>query len=68
MQARVKTHRAKIQGEVLDKARVKVGANSYAAPASLTYNSPFTLFEEAAHELKPTRATYLVESVTLDSQ
>jgi methylmalonyl-CoA mutase len=68
MQARVKTHRAKIQGEVLDKARVKVGANSYTAPTSLTYNTPFAPFEEAAHELKPTRATYLVESVTLDSQ
>ena len=68
LQARVKTHRAKIQGEVLDKARVKVGANSYAAPASLTYNSPFTPFEEGTHELKPTRATYLVESLTLDPQ
>jgi methylmalonyl-CoA mutase len=68
LQARVKTHRAKIQGEVLDKARVKVGANSYTAPTSLTYNTPFAPFEEAAHELKPTRATYLVESVTLDSQ
>jgi methylmalonyl-CoA mutase len=68
LQARVKTHRAKIQGEVLDKARVKVGANSFAAPASLTYNSPFTPFVEAAHELKPTRATYLVESLTLDAQ
>jgi methylmalonyl-CoA mutase len=68
LQARVKTHRAKIQGEVLDKARVKVGANAYTAPTSLTYNTPFAPFEEAAHELKPTRATYLVESVTLDSQ
>jgi methylmalonyl-CoA mutase len=68
LQARVKTHRAKIQGEVLDKARIKVGANAYTAPASLTYNSPFTPFEEATHELKPTRATYLIESVTLDPQ
>jgi len=68
LQARVKTHRAKIQGEVLDKACVKVGANSYAAPTTLTYNSTFTPFVEAAHELKPTRATYLVESVTLDPQ
>jgi methylmalonyl-CoA mutase len=68
LQARVKTHRAKIQGEVLDKARLKVGANSYAAPATLTYNSPFTPFEEGTQELKPTRATYLVESLTLDPQ
>jgi len=68
LQARVKTHRAKIQVEILDKARIKVGANAYAAPATLTYNSPFTPFEEGTHELKPTRATYLVESVTLDPQ
>jgi methylmalonyl-CoA mutase len=64
----VKTHRSKIQGEVLDKARVKVGANSYAAPASLTYNSPFNPFVEGTQDLKPTRATYLVESLTLDPQ
>ncbi|MDA0315464.1 MAG: methylmalonyl-CoA mutase family protein [Bacteroidetes bacterium] len=68
LQARVKIHRAKIQGELLDKARVKVGANAYAAPSSLTYNKPFSPFKEAAKELKPTRATYLVESLTLDSQ
>jgi hypothetical protein len=34
----------------------------------LTYNSPFTPFEEGTHELKPTRASYLVESLTLDAQ
>jgi methylmalonyl-CoA mutase len=68
LQDRVKTYRAKIQGEVLDKTQVKVGANAYAAPASLSYNKPLPPFEEAAHELKPTRATYLVESLTLDSQ
>jgi methylmalonyl-CoA mutase len=68
LQARVKTQRAKIQGELLDKAKVKVGANAYVAPSSLTYNTPFFPFEEATHELKPTRATYLVESVTLDPQ
>jgi methylmalonyl-CoA mutase len=68
IQDSVKTHRAKIQGEVLDKARVKVGANAFTAPSSLTYNNPFTPFVEATHELKPTRATYLVESLTLDAQ
>jgi methylmalonyl-CoA mutase len=67
VQDRVKAHRAKIQGALLDKTQVKVGANAYAAPASLSYNKPLPPFEEAAHELKPTRATYLVESVTLDS-
>ncbi len=67
LQDRVKTYRAKIQGEVLDKTQVKVGANAYAAPASLSYNKPLPPFEEAAHELKPTRAAYLVESLTLDA-
>ncbi len=67
VQDRVKAHRAKVQGALLDKSQVKVGANAYAAPASLSYNKPVPPFEEAAHELKPTRATYLVESVTLDS-
>ena len=68
LQSCVKTRRSKIQGELLDKVQVKVGSNAYAAPASLTYNTPFSPFEEAAYELKPTRATYLVESVTLDPQ
>lgn len=68
LQDRIKTRRAKIQSELLDKTRMKVGANVYVAPISLTHNSPFTPFVEAAHELKPTRATYLVESLTLDSQ
>jgi methylmalonyl-CoA mutase len=67
LQDQVKAYRAKIQGELLDKTQVKVGANAYAAPASLSYNKPVPPFEEAANELKPTRATYLVESVTLDS-
>jgi len=65
---RVKTHRAKIQGELLDKTKVKVGANAYAAPATLSYNKSLPPFEEATHELKPTRAAYLVESLTLDAQ
>lgn len=65
---RVKTHRAKIQGEVLDKTQVKVGANAYAAPVTLSYNKSLPPFEEAAQELKPTRAAYLVESLTLDAQ
>ena len=67
LQDRVKAYRAKIQRELLDKTQVKVGANAYAAPASLSYNKPVPPFEEAANELKPTRATYLVESVSLDS-
>ena len=68
LQDQVKAHRAKIQGALLDKTQVKVGANSYTAPASLSYNKTVPPFEEAAQELKPTRAAYLVESVTLDSQ
>jgi methylmalonyl-CoA mutase len=68
LQDRVKTYRSKIQGAILDKTQVKVGANAYAAPAALSYNKPLPPFEEAAHELKPTRAAYLVESLTLDAQ
>ena len=68
LQNRVKTYRAKIQGALLDKTKVKVGANAYAAPATLSYNKPLPHFEEAAQELKPTRAAYLVESLTLDAQ
>ncbi len=68
LQDRVKTHRAKIQGALLDKTQVKVGANAYAAPAALSNNKSFHPFEEAIHELKPTRAAYLVESLTLDAQ
>jgi methylmalonyl-CoA mutase len=68
LQNRVKANRAKIQGALLDKTQVKVGANAYAAPAALSYNKPLPPFEEAAHELKPTRAAYLVESLTLDAQ
>jgi AcrR family transcriptional regulator len=60
LQNRVKANRAKIQGALLDKTQVKVGANAYAAPAALSYNKPLPPFEEAAHELKPTRAAYLV--------
>ena len=56
-----------IQGEFLDKNQVKVGANTYPAPPSLTFNKPFLPFEEAAQELKPTRATYLVESLTFEA-
>ena len=68
LQDRVKMRRAKIQGKVLDKTQVKVGANVYAAPTALSYHKPFQPFEEKVHELKPTRAAYLVESLTLDSQ
>lgn len=68
LQNQVKSNRTKIQGEILDKSRVKVGANAYAAPASLRFNKSFDLFEEAVHELKPTRAAYLVECLTLDAQ
>ena len=68
LQSRVKTHRAKIQGEFLDKNQVKVGANTYPAPPYLAFNKPFLPFEEAAQELKPTRATYLVESLTFEAQ
>lgn len=67
LQEHVKSHRAKIQGSLLDGSSTKVGANSYQAPPSLTYNKALVTFEESSYELKPTRAAYLVERLTLDT-
>jgi methylmalonyl-CoA mutase len=66
LQERVKTHRSQIQSRLLDGTSTKVGANSYQAPPSLTYNKAFVPFEEASYQLKPTRAAYLVERLTFD--
>ena len=68
LQDRVKNYRAKIQGHILDKISVKVGVNSFTAPPALSHNKPFRSLKEAAHELKPTRAAYLVERLILDAQ
>ena len=67
LQARVKAYRAKIQASLLDGTSTKVGANSYEAPPSLTYNKALAPFEETSYQLKPTRAAYLVERLTIDS-
>jgi methylmalonyl-CoA mutase len=67
LQARVKDYRAKVQGSLLDGTSTKVGANSYQAPPSLTYNKVLAPFEESSYQLKPTRAAYLVERLTIDS-
>jgi methylmalonyl-CoA mutase len=67
LQARVKAYRAKIQASLLDGIGTKVGANSYQAPPSLTYNKALAPFEETSDQLKPTRAAYLVERLTIDS-
>jgi methylmalonyl-CoA mutase len=67
LQHRVKAYRAKIQGNLLDGTITKVGANSYQAPPSLTYNKALVPFEETSQQLKPTRAAYLVERQTIDS-
>ena len=43
----------------------KIGANKYPASEKLQKNLDLELFEEKMQELKPTRATYLVELQTL---
>ena len=63
--AAVRANREKIQNQVLENQLVKIGANKYPAPSSLQKNLDLELFEEKMHELKPTRATYLVELQTL---
>ncbi len=63
--ASVRANREKIQNQVFENQLVKIGANQYPAPPNLQKNLDLELFEEKMHELKPTRATYLVELQTL---
>ncbi|WP_026951092.1 methylmalonyl-CoA mutase family protein [Algoriphagus mannitolivorans] len=57
----VRAHRQKIQSELLDQKRIKVGANKYPASDKLKNEYDFEVFEEKSFEMKPTRATYLFE-------
>lgn len=63
--ASVRANREKIQNQVFENQLVKIGANQYPAPPKLQKNLGLELFEEKMHELKPTRATYLIELQTL---
>ena len=61
----VRANREKMQNQALENQLVKIGANKYPAPAKLEKSLEWEPFEEKMHELKPTRATYLVELQTL---
>ncbi|MBC6366957.1 methylmalonyl-CoA mutase family protein [Algoriphagus sp. AK58] len=61
----VRKNREVIQIQVLENQTPKIGASKYPAPPSLQKNLELVPFEEKMHELKPTRATYLVELQTL---
>lgn len=63
--ASVRRNREKIQIRVLENEFPRIGASKYPAPAKLQKNLEWEPFEEKIHELKPTRATYLVELQTL---
>jgi methylmalonyl-CoA mutase len=63
--ASVRKNREKIQNQVLDNQLPRIGASTYPAPIALQKNLEWESFEEKMHELKPSRATYLVELQTL---
>ncbi|WP_296705386.1 methylmalonyl-CoA mutase family protein [Algoriphagus sp.] len=57
----VRGEREKVQELVLKSESIKVGVNKYEAKSELASNGSFEGFEEKDYELKPTRATYLLE-------
>jgi methylmalonyl-CoA mutase len=63
--AAVRASREKIQNQVQENQLAKIGANKYPASEKLQKNLDLELFQEKMHELKATRATYLVELQTL---
>ena len=60
----IRQQREKTQNQVLQNHLTKIGVNKYPAPANLRYNLVWEPVEEKMHELKPTRAAYLVEHQT----
>jgi methylmalonyl-CoA mutase len=59
--AKVRSYRSKIQNEVAGNERSKIGVNKFQAPGDPMVEPEFEFFEEKSHELKPTRASYLIE-------
>lgn len=57
----VRNYRQKIQSELVDQRKIKVGANKYPASEKLRNEYEFEVFEEKSFEMKPTRASYLFE-------
>lgn len=58
---KVKSHREKIQNEVANNLRPKIGVNRFPTVGKSKNGLEFEFFQEKSHELKPTRASYLTE-------
>lgn len=61
----VRRERKNAQQLILTSESIKVGANKYEAKSDLTSISSLEDFEEMEYELKPTRASYLLEQKKL---
>lgn len=61
----VRQQRQKIQNQVIENQSIKIGVNKYPVPANIQFDFAWEPFEEKMHELKPTRAAYLVEHQNL---
>ena len=61
----VRQQRAKLQNQVLQNQISKIGVNKYSTPDNHQLNPNWEHFEEKMFELKPTRASYLIELQTL---
>jgi methylmalonyl-CoA mutase len=57
----IRVERKRIQEQVLNNESIKVGANKYEVKGDLPSADVFQEIEEREYELKPTRATYLLE-------
>lgn len=63
--AQVRGYREKIQNELLESKRSKIGVNKYPSSQKPDSSTEFEIFEEKSLELKPARASYLCELQTL---
>ncbi|GMQ27085.1 hypothetical protein Aoki45_37680 [Algoriphagus sp. oki45] len=62
--SKVRNERERVQKEILDKSKTKIGVNIFPASEKLKNDLEFEIFEEKIHQLRPTRASYLVELQT----
>lgn len=67
LHTQIKTTRTAIQQQILNQEKTVVGANQYSPEGKLIDNLRFEVIQEEEFELKPTRATYLLESQKLSS-
>lgn len=63
----IRTTRAAVQQQILNQEKTVVGANRFNPDGKLINNLTFEVIKEQEFELKPTRATYLLESQKLSS-